>query len=577
LTSKAPDAGSSLSISKVIGGRYRILAKLGEGGMGAVYRAEQLSLKRKVALKLLRSELSANPEMVRRFNAEAELAAKLNHPNTVILYDFGQDPEDGSLFIAMEFVEGRSLRTAILREGPLPPLRALLICEQVCASLANAHEAGIIHRDLKPDNVMLSTRGKVEDVVRVLDFGIAKLRDDQGGVTAMPMTKAGDLLGTPQYMAPEQIRGEQVDARTDVYALGAMLYEMITGRLPFEAPSLMAILGKHLSEAPAPPSQRRTDLDIPPALDQLVMECMQKAAADRLRDMELLGDRIAVLRVELERLGPGLAGWGQPPSRPPNMISPPPGAGAMYGPPPGQRPVAVVPMPTPTDGRAAPSRHPASLPRSRGTMWAAIALLLLAGGAGGGYLIYSRRGTNESASAADAQLNQGKAAEKPGGDEPNAGEENGEKIEADDAVTPGNGRKWKDEYLEYTILLPEPFAEPVESGNFYRTSANVDGVPVEIGFIGGSPGGRMSQAELRQQLIAMLDADSVITAETVRSVRGGGRAHGWTVARPGKVEEYTFYQSKGVLVVMYVSVPAESFAGTKAFRDDLFEQRVRLR
>src|SRR6185295_10212744 len=150
--------------------------------------------------------------------AEAEAVAKLNHPNTVGIYDFGQD-SDGSLFIAMEYIEGRSLRSVIHAEAPMPPARALAIALQISAALADAHAQGIVHRDLKPDNVMLQDRGRQRDVVRVLDFGIAKLRDENRQ-SQLAMTQAGDMLGTPQYMSPEQIRGEHIDGRTDIYALG---------------------------------------------------------------------------------------------------------------------------------------------------------------------------------------------------------------------------------------------------------------------------------------------------------------------------------------------------------------------
>ena len=164
-------------IGRQIAGRYRVLAQIGEGGMGVVYRAEQISLKRTVALKLLKPDLLATPLLLRRFNAEAEAVAKLNHPNTVGIYDFGQDT-DGTLFIAMEFVEGQSLRKIVGQQAPLPPQRALYINAQIAASLADAHSHGIVHRDLKPDNVMLQDRGKHTDLARVLYFGIAKLRDD---------------------------------------------------------------------------------------------------------------------------------------------------------------------------------------------------------------------------------------------------------------------------------------------------------------------------------------------------------------------------------------------------------------
>ena len=179
-------------IGRVIAGRYRILSKLGEGGMGAVYQAEQISLKRTVAIKLLRPDVSASPMLLRRFNAEAEAVAKLRHPNTVNIYDFGQD-SDGTLFIAMEYIEGKSLRHVVQREAPLPLRRALMIAQQIAASLVDAHGHAIVHRDLKPDNVMLQERGRQRDVVRVLDFGIAKLRDENRQ-TAMAMTHSRRAL-----------------------------------------------------------------------------------------------------------------------------------------------------------------------------------------------------------------------------------------------------------------------------------------------------------------------------------------------------------------------------------------------
>jgi serine/threonine-protein kinase len=280
-------------IGREIAGRYRMQAKLGEGGMGTVYKAEQISLKRTVAVKLLRPEVAGAQMLLRRFNAEAEAVAKLSHPNTVNIYDFGQD-SDGTLFIAMEYIEGQSLRNVIHQEAPLPLKRALSIAAQVAASLTDAHGHSIVHRDLKPDNVMIQARGRQRDVVRVLDFGIAKLRDENRQ-SQMAMTQAGDMLGTPQYMSPEQIRGEPIDGRTDIYSLGGMLYEMVTGRLPFEAPTVMALLSKHLLETITPPSQRRPDLNIPPAIDNLILGAMAKNAADRPATMELFGEQIAAL------------------------------------------------------------------------------------------------------------------------------------------------------------------------------------------------------------------------------------------------------------------------------------------
>ncbi|HVV85801.1 MAG TPA: protein kinase, partial [Kofleriaceae bacterium] len=342
-----PGRGAEL-VGREIGGRYRVIAKLGEGGMGAVYRGEQISLKRKVAIKVLRPELSADAGLVRRFNAEAELCAKLSHPNTVNIYDFGQDA-DGSLYIAMELLEGSSLRSVMQQEGAMPPARAIHIAQQICRSLADAHQHGIVHRDLKPDNVMLTERGRERDVVRVLDFGIAKLRDDNRA-TVNHMTRAGDLVGTPQYMAPEQIRAEHVDGRTDIYALGAILYEMLTGRLPFEGTTVMAILSKHLTEPPSPPSQRRPDLHLPPALDGLVLAMMAKDAAQRPPSMDAVGEHLDAIAAQLGSAGSsswtagsaGSAGWSGPSPAVAGPATPPPGSG-HHAPP-------VGPMPTPGAG-----------------------------------------------------------------------------------------------------------------------------------------------------------------------------------------------------------------------------------
>ena len=290
----ATAAAGPAVIGRDIAGRYRLIAKLGEGGMGAVYRAEQISLKRTVAVKLLRPDVVGNQMVLRRFNAEAEAVAKLNHPNTVNIYDFGQDT-DGTLFIAMEYIEGRSLRQVIHHEAPLAPRRALAIALQVAASLADAHARAIVHRDLKPDNVMLQDRGRERDIARVLDFGIAKLRDDTRATQPPQLTQQGDMLGTPQYMAPEQIRGEQIDGRTDIYALGCLLYELVTGRLPHEAPTVLAMLSKHLLEQPVPPSQRRPELGLPIGLDLLILGAMAKDPGARPPTMEALGEHIAAL------------------------------------------------------------------------------------------------------------------------------------------------------------------------------------------------------------------------------------------------------------------------------------------
>jgi serine/threonine protein kinase len=340
-------------IGREIAGRYRMLAKLGEGGMGTVFRAEQISLKRTVAVKLLRPDVLGNQMLLRRFNAEAEAVAKLSHPNTVNIYDFGQDT-DGTLFIAMEYIEGRSLRTVIQHEAPLSPRRALSIATQVAASLADAHAHAIVHRDLKPDNVMLQDRGRERDIARVLDFGIAKLRDDTRA-TQMQMTQQGDMLGTPQYMAPEQIRAEAIDGRTDIYALGCLIYEMVTARLPHEAPTVMALLSKHLLEHPVPPSQRRPELGLPRELDALIQGAMAKDPAARPTAMEAFGEQIAALAAAqppdphgAPRSAPGPV--AMPATFPPNPAPP-----YLTPSPPAPYPTSSPPYPTPSPPSPYPS------------------------------------------------------------------------------------------------------------------------------------------------------------------------------------------------------------------------------
>jgi serine/threonine-protein kinase len=339
-------------IGRTIAGRYRIVAKLGEGGMGAVYRGEQTSLKRAVAIKLLKPELSTNQMILRRFNAEAEAVAKLSHPNTVIVYDFGQDT-DGSLFIAMEYIEGKSLRSAIGREGPFSPARAIAIALQVAASLSDAHSHSIVHRDLKPDNVMLQERGRQKDIVRVLDFGIAKLRDENRA-TQQAMTQAGDMLGTPQYMAPEQIRGEAIDGRTDVYALGCMIYEMVTARLPYEAPTIMAMLSKHLLEQVVPPTQRRPDLNLPKSIDQLVLAAMAKDPKDRPPTMDQFSEMLAGLLQQLPQ-DPNRSSGLSPIVNVQNVVTPV--APSMH-----QAPAAAAPAFTPAPPAFTPAPIPPTLP-----------------------------------------------------------------------------------------------------------------------------------------------------------------------------------------------------------------------
>ncbi|MFO0676924.1 MAG: serine/threonine-protein kinase [Polyangiaceae bacterium] len=288
---------SEALIGVVIGGRYRIERLLGEGGMGAVYQAEHTLMRKRLAVKVLHAEMSRMSEVVARFEREAMAAAHIEHPNVAAASDFGK-LDDGSFFLVLEFVEGTSLRDAIGR-GPFGVPRALHVARQISAALQRAHGMGIVHRDLKPENVMLVAKDGDGDFVKVLDFGIAKvpvgeiageLRNDKPGQV---LTRQGMLYGTPEYMAPEQALGQDVDPRADLYALGVMMFEMITGKRPFDHESKVTLLGMHVT-APIPTfAERAPDLDVPPGVEAMVRKLLAKEANDRFADARELSETLA--------------------------------------------------------------------------------------------------------------------------------------------------------------------------------------------------------------------------------------------------------------------------------------------
>jgi eukaryotic-like serine/threonine-protein kinase len=258
-------------LGAVLGDRYRILARIGAGGMGAVYRALHTALKREVAVKVLLPDFGGKDEFVRRFVREAESASRLAHPNIVAVTDFGKTAE-GLLFLVMELLDGVSL-TSVIRQGAVPPSRALPILYQVLAGLGHAHAGGIIHRDLKPDNIMLVVRDGKPDVVKLLDFGIAKVTDPAGGEV---LTQAGVIFGTPEYLSPEQALGDQVDARADLYAVGVIAFEMLTGRRPFESDEKVRIISMHLSHAVPRMADRNPAAAIPAPVEEAVLQALAK-------------------------------------------------------------------------------------------------------------------------------------------------------------------------------------------------------------------------------------------------------------------------------------------------------------
>jgi serine/threonine protein kinase/HD-like signal output (HDOD) protein len=271
-------------IGHLVGNRFVVLERIAQGGMGVVYRAEQTGIWRPVALKVLRSKLSRDPNLLERFRNEASLASKLTHPNTITVYDFGLI-EDNGLYIAMEFVEGTDISREIERHGALGWPRVSRIAMQICGSLQDAHDHGIVHRDLKPENIMLTRRGLDTDVVKVLDFGIAKIMGNKDEEARPALTSGNQVFGTPEYMSPEQIRGDALDPGADIYALGVILYKMLSGRLPFEAPTSLALLAKHLSEAPAPLRAGFSCPSLPLELTLLVETMLAKDRDNRPQSM----------------------------------------------------------------------------------------------------------------------------------------------------------------------------------------------------------------------------------------------------------------------------------------------------
>ena len=266
-------------LGRTFGGRFTITSKIGAGGMGVVYKARQKGMDRNVAVKILLTEYLTNDTAVRRFQREALAVSRLEHPNTVRIYDFGETVEDKQLYIAMEFLPGEPLQRMLNKHSQLSVRRTLRVVQQICRSLNEAHGKGIIHRDLKPDNVFVGTIEGQKDFVKVLDFGVAKLREgqDDGGT----LTQHGVIFGTPKYMSPEQCKSQDVDARSDLYSVGVMMHEMLSGRVPFESDNPLAILIMHAQDPVRPMSETRPNLVIPFEVEELMHRLLAKEPSDR--------------------------------------------------------------------------------------------------------------------------------------------------------------------------------------------------------------------------------------------------------------------------------------------------------
>jgi eukaryotic-like serine/threonine-protein kinase len=370
-TKLEPDgAGASASLEgQVLGERYRVLRKLGEGGMGEVYEASHVYIDKKFAIKLLRPEITGNPEAVARFHQEARSASSIGHENIIGIDDFGRLP-DGAVYFAMELLEGESLADR-MKDGP--PLRFeeyLGVTMQVCAGLSAAHAKGIIHRDMKPANIFL-TQKQGMTVVKILDFGIAKVGGD-GGKQAL--TRTGQIFGTPQYMSPEQALGKPLDGRSDIYSVGVIMYELATGRVPFEAETFMGILTQHITGKAVPPSQAAPERGIPPQFERVIERAMDKDPGNRYASMEELAKDLHALATEMA----------------PMLLRGPSQVFAA---------VSVPGLPVPSGSFPAAARAPSGpLPaaavekKSGAGMWIGIGLagLVLAGGAGGWFLFMKK-------------------------------------------------------------------------------------------------------------------------------------------------------------------------------------------
>src|SRR4051812_2457104 len=277
--------GSDPLLGTTIAGRFTILGRLGRGSMGAVYRARQEAMGRDVALKLVRQDRAHDPETKGRFEREARAISALVSPHTVTAFDFGE-AEDGSWFLAMEMLEGETLGERLRRVGRLDWYDALRFTRDALRSLAEAHEKGIIHRDLKPDNLFLSrglhhSSGE-QELCKVLDFGIAKWsRDDDATKIDQLETQAGTVFGTPRYMSPEQAQGSALDPRSDLYSLGVLLYQMLSGRAPFVDDDAVVVMARHIKDPPPPFDTMKPELKVPEAVEALVWRVLQKAPADR--------------------------------------------------------------------------------------------------------------------------------------------------------------------------------------------------------------------------------------------------------------------------------------------------------
>jgi serine/threonine protein kinase len=370
----------------ILNGQYQILQKIGSGGMGAVYKALETEMNRMVGVKILHPKLANRKDLVSRFRREARAMSQLTHPNTVKVFMFGE-LEDGSLYIIMEFLDGKNLNQTVRSEGPFPMERALPVLIAVCGALDEAHKAGIIHRDLKPENIFLCQSAGMRDFPKVLDFGLAKVGERQMRPGSVILTQEGMVFGTPEFMSPEQAQGKALTPASDTYSIAVILYEVLTGKLPFDAKSAMDYIQLHVTAKPFGLSERVAGKTFPPLLDRVMERALAKRAEDRYATAADLASALQLILQGATQLPPHLASahWNELPTMPFVPASVP--AGAPNTPVPGQATYASArPMPSqrvPPHSLPAPrSTSSVRIPRTNVGMLVGVAVAFLLIGVG---------------------------------------------------------------------------------------------------------------------------------------------------------------------------------------------------